>query len=40
MKSLQSSIAEIKFYETACKNRGFNVKIFTEREDAIAWLAE
>lgn len=39
MKSLQSSIQEIKFYETACKNRGFNVKIFTGREDAVAWLA-
>ncbi|MDR3627942.1 MAG: hypothetical protein P4L45_13955 [Ignavibacteriaceae bacterium] len=39
MKSLQSSADEIKFYETACKNRGFNVKIFTGREDAVVWLA-
>lgn len=28
----------IKFYETACQNRGYNVKIFYNKEDAINWL--
>ncbi|HMQ78438.1 MAG TPA: STAS/SEC14 domain-containing protein [Ignavibacteria bacterium] len=28
----------IKFYENACLNRGYNVRIFYNREDAIAWL--
>lgn len=28
----------IKFYENACQNRGYNVRIFYNREDAIAWL--
>jgi hypothetical protein len=27
-----------KFYETVCVNRGWDVKIFDEREDAIEWL--
>lgn len=28
----------IKFYETACQNRGYNVKIFYNKEDAVKWL--
>ncbi len=28
-----------QFYETACVNRGFDVKAFTERQQAFAWLA-
>ena len=28
----------IKFYEIACQNRGYNVKIFYNKEDAINWL--
>ena len=26
------------FYETSCKNRGWNTKSFDERHEAIAWL--
>jgi hypothetical protein len=26
------------FYENACFNRGYNVKIFTDRETAVKWL--
>lgn len=26
------------FYETACFNRGINVRIFTDREASLAWL--
>jgi hypothetical protein len=40
LPSLRSSVAEVKFYETACLNRGFNVKIFLNREDALAWLEQ
>ena len=28
------------FYETACLNRGWNVKIFQDRQTAIGWLQE
>ena len=28
------------FYETVCRNRGWNVTVFSEREEAIRWLTE
>ena len=28
----------VKFYETTCKNRGWNVQAFTQRRDALNWL--
>ncbi len=28
----------VKFYETACQNRGYNVRLFYNKEDAIKWL--
>jgi hypothetical protein len=28
----------VKFYETTCRNRGLEVRIFTDRTQAIAWL--
>ena len=28
----------VGFYETACLNRGWNVKIFPERQSALVWL--
>lgn len=27
-----------EFYETACRNRGFNARVFNDREEALAWL--
>ncbi len=27
-----------RFYEDTCRNRGWNVRVFTTRPDAIAWL--
>ncbi len=30
--------ADAKFYETASANRGWNVKCFETREEALAWL--
>ena len=31
---------QITFFETACRNRGLNVRLFRERAEALAWLAE
>ena len=28
----------VQFYETVCKNRGWNVQTFLERQEAIDWL--
>lgn len=27
-----------EFYETACRNRGFNARMFNDRDQALAWL--
>jgi len=32
------SAADIRFYETVCVNRGFNVKIFSTEPTALEWL--
>ncbi|MBE2218612.1 MAG: hypothetical protein IAE90_10430 [Ignavibacteria bacterium] len=29
---------KVNFYETACLNRGYNVRIFENKEEAVAWL--
>jgi hypothetical protein len=29
---------DVQFYEDACRNRGWNVRLFTERERAFEWL--
>jgi hypothetical protein len=29
---------DARFYETVCRNRGWNVQVFQEREKAIKWL--
>ena len=31
---------KVRFWETTCVNRGFMVKVFGDRDDAIAWLME
>ncbi len=38
MPKLEASEKEVKFYETACFNRGINVKLFKDRMDAVSWL--
>jgi hypothetical protein len=35
---LQSTVKEVEFYETACINRGYSVKIFRNAEEALVWL--
>ncbi len=32
--------ADVQFYEDACQNRGWNVRIFQDRGAALAWLRE
>ena len=29
---------ELKFYETVCVNRGWNVRVFRDYDQAVAWL--
>jgi hypothetical protein len=29
---------ELQFYETVCLNRGWQVKIFNTKQEALAWL--
>jgi len=31
---------DVQFYEDACRNRGWNTRIFPDRAHAFAWLAE
>lgn len=31
---------DIKFFETTARNRGFNVRVFSDRQAAIDWLME
>lgn len=38
LPSPHASSEEVKFYETACYNKGYHVKIFEAREDALLWL--
>jgi hypothetical protein len=28
----------LEFFETACRNRGLDVRVFNERDEALAWL--
>ena len=40
LPSLKATIEEVKFYEMACLNMGYTVKIFSNVEDATTWLIE
>lgn len=31
---------KVKFYETASLNKGYNVRIFSNRDEAVKWLGE
>ncbi|NTV47943.1 MAG: hypothetical protein HGB11_15805 [Chlorobiales bacterium] len=37
---MQEAAEEIRFFETAARNRGLNVRVFSSREEAIKWLIE
>ena len=38
MPSLPDTAEKVRFWETTCANRGLNVRIFTDRGEALAWL--
>lgn len=40
MPAIKASASDVQFYETACRNRGFNVRVFCNRDEAIDWLRE
>lgn len=31
---------DVRFYETVCINRGWQVQVFTERQEAVEWLRQ
>jgi hypothetical protein len=33
-----AEVENVHFYETVCRNRGWNVRLFPKREKAIKWL--
>jgi hypothetical protein len=34
----QAAAEEMQFFETVCRNRGLDVRVFHERDDALGWL--
>jgi hypothetical protein len=40
IKADSPDAAVFRFYETACRNRGWNVKVFTNYDEAMAWLKQ
>ncbi len=30
--------SDVEFFETACRNRGLNVRVFSDRDEALEWL--
>ncbi len=38
LPSLESPIEDVKFYEIACFNKGYNVRVFKNIRDALSWL--
>lgn len=37
---MKSPKEDVKFYETSCLNKGFNVKVFSQKEKALTWLKQ
>jgi hypothetical protein len=40
MPQLEAVQRDVQFWEDACVNRGFVVRVFTAREPALAWLLD
>lgn len=40
LPTLPMATEKVEFWELACMNRGVQVRIFTDRQSAIAWLAQ
>lgn len=35
----EAAVEEFEFFETVCRNRGLDVRVFSGRDEALAWLA-
>lgn len=35
-----ATVDSLEFFETACRNRGLDVRVFPDRDAALAWLTE
>jgi hypothetical protein len=33
-----AAVEEFRFFETVCRNRGLDVRVFAERDEALEWL--
>ena len=33
-----AAVEDIRFYETTCRDRGLDVRVFADRDEALAWL--
>ena len=33
-----TAVEDTRFYETTCRNRGLDVRVFSARDEALAWL--
>ena len=40
LPSLAHQLGNVEFFETACLNRGYNVRLFGTREAGMGWLGE
>lgn len=40
LPQLEAAASDVLFWETACRNRGINVRVFNCMEHALAWLTE
>lgn len=38
LPTLSAPAKDVAFWETAAKNRGFTIRLFTNREEALRWL--
>jgi len=38
VSNIETKAEELHFYENVCLNRGWHIRIFTDRDAAIEWL--
>lgn len=40
LPQLNAPADDVRFWETVCQNRGYAVRVFSRREDALDWLGD
>ena len=40
LPTVQPALRDVQFFETVCRNRGWSVKAFDRRENAMKWLTQ